>query len=531
MKKKILCAILTLFTSVSLFAESYKGLNAALGYRNNNFNTDDIEFKDKYFPLMLGWNYTYYPSYNSFWGFSINPMIAYNVSLSGESNENINGSNADKYTFSDEGYYLEKEVWETKNQFAFYTDLAVNFRIPPKYRNGFFFLRTGGAFQIGNFSATDKLRFQNKNYYSRIDYENEYSGAQTTFSGVLELGWQPALSEYADFFFGNVSVRFVYDFLTKNPMTDGEFIHPNSFGIMLVCELGAGKEAKKDKEILARYEENKKQKLLAMQANEDRYSKNFKLVEKKDCTVEDIEYLALNVINSDRHFDNSFLEIPVTAEFYRQTTADGNYWLEFSEPFLRDITFIKHTLGNGKVGTEEYITCSEEKITLPFYTEEEKEKAFKVLVEEYDVRQQQKARIAENRRLNPNNYDYQNLPVLSMVTMGVEYAPNPALVQGRVYYAKNLAGFYIINRMDDGSYNIGFDSYYGGYQFILKNSSGETMGGIGGHMFAESAYLKYLGTMEVIMSNGYVRYLPYFEMLKKNPHSKIQNIIEECEKW
>jgi len=347
MKKKILCAILAVFTSVLLFAESYKGLNAALGYRNNNFNTDDIEFKDKYFPLVLGWNYTYYPSYNSFWGFSINPMIAYNVSLSGESNENINGSNADKYTFSDEGYYLEKEVWETKNQFALYTDLAVNFRISPKYRNGFFFLRTGGAFQIGNFSATDKLRFQNKNYYSRIDYENEYSGAQTTFSGVLELGWQPALSEYADFFFGNVSVRFVYDFLTKNPMTDGEFIHPNSFGIMLVCELGAGKESKKDKEILARYEENKKQELLAMQANEDRYSKNFKLVEKKDCKVENIEYLATHILNSDRHFDNSFLEIPVTAEFYRQTTADGNYWLEFSEPFLRDITFTKHTLGNG----------------------------------------------------------------------------------------------------------------------------------------------------------------------------------------
>ena len=144
---------------------------------------------------------------------------------------------------------------------------------------------------------------------------------------------------------------------------------------------------------------------------------------------------------------------------------------------------------------------------------------------------QQKERIAENRRLNPNNYDYQDLKVLSMATMGIEYAPNPPLIRGNVYIADQLSSFYIINRMENGDYNIGQESsIYGTYQFILKNSSGESMGGIGGHMFADTAYFRYLGTMEVITSNGYVRHLPYFEMLKKNPHT-IRKIIKECEKW
>ena len=87
--------------------------------------------------------------------------------------------------------------------------------------------------------------------------------------------------------------------------------------------------------------------------------------------------------------------------------------------------------------------------------------------------------------------------------------------------------------MANGDYNIGQDSgSYGRYQFILRNSSGESMEGIDGYMFTNTAYLRYLGTTEVIMSDGYVRYLPYFEMLKKNPHEdEIRKIIEECEKW
>ena len=520
MKKKILCAILTLFASVSLFGESIKGFNLITGRKSNSFEYDNLIFDSNIWRLSLGYSYQFYPNYNSVVGFMISPNVGFDIPFGTKIENNGSKSKVNSKYNTDMLYPV-----------FFNTDLALNFRIPRGLEKGFPYIRLGTTWQTSFFQLKEDVEY----------FADSVSGSQQNLSAFIELGFQPRhYEDYSesgfDTFFtyyrSDISIRFIYDFLTKNPLTDDNWIGASNFGIMLIWKpWQRSTEHQKDKEAFANYKEKRKQEIISTRDKADVHSKQFKLVEKKDCKVEDIEYLAMSIINGDRHFDNSFLEIPVTAEFYRQTTADGNYWLEFSEPFLRDITFIKHTLGNGKVGTEEYITCSEEKITLPFYTEEEKEKAFKVLVEEYDVRQQQKARIAENRRLNPNNYDYQNLPVLSMVTMGVEYAPNPALVQGRVYYAKNLTGFYIINRMDDGSYNIGFDSYYGGYQFILKNSSGETMGGIGGHMFAESAYLKYLGTMEVIMSNGYVRYLPYFEMLKKNPHSKIQNIIEECEKW
>lgn len=51
-------------------------------------------------------------------------------------------------------------------------------------------------------------------------------------------------------------------------------------------------------------------------------------------------------------------------------------------------------------------------------------------------------------------------------------------------------------------------------------------------MFADTAYLRYLGTTKVIMSNGYERWLPYYELIKKNPHErKTVQIIRECVKW
>ena len=58
-----------------------------------------------------------------------------------------------------------------------------------------------------------------------------------------------------------------------------------------------------------------------------------------------------------------------------------------------------------------------------------------MIEEEYVFRQKQKERIAENKRLNPSNYDYQDLPVISMATMGVAYAPNPNLIPEKVYIA------------------------------------------------------------------------------------------------
>lgn len=56
-----------------------------------------------------------------------------------------------------------------------------------------------------------------------------------------------------------------------------------------------------------------------------------------------------------------------------------------------------------------------------------------MIEEEYVFRQKQKERIAENKRLNPNNYDYQDLPVISMATMGGQYMP-----QSKSYSRKSL---------------------------------------------------------------------------------------------
>ena len=247
-------------------------------------------------------------------------------------------------------------------------------------------------------------------------------------------------------------------------------------------------------------------------------------------TVGHIAFLRNAVVNSNMNFGDTIFDLPVTIQYYEHWDWD---WVHGAEEIVQRIFFTSHKLGNGEVGTDEYITYTTENVSLPFYTDEEKRSAFEKIVEEYNIRQEQKARIAENRRLRPSNIDYQNLPVLSMPTMGIKYAPNPLLVRGNVYIADGLRAFYVINRMEDGTYNIGSESGFGGYQFILRNTSGESIRS-SGYVFTdtETAYLRYLGTTEVIMSNGYVRYLPYFEMLEKNPHkTEIRKIIDECEKW
>ena len=392
MKKKILCAILAVFTSVSLFAESIHGFNLITGYKSNSFEYDNLIFDSNIWRLSLGYSYQFYPNYNSVVGFMISPNVGFDIPFGTKIENNGSKSKVNSKYNTDMLYPV-----------FFNTDLALNFRIPRGLEKGFPYIRLGTTWQTSFFQLKEDVEY----------FADSVSGSQQNLSAFIELGFQPRhYEDYSesgfDTFFtyyrSDISIRFIYDFLTKNPLTDDNWIGASNFGIMLIWKpWQRSTEHQKDKEAFANYKEKRKQEIISTRDKADVHSKQFKLVEKKDCKVEDIEYLAMSIINGDRHFDNSFLEIPVTAEFYRQTTADGNYWLEFSEPFLRDITFIKHTLGNGKVGTEEYITCSEEKITLPFYTEEEKEKAFKVLVEEYDVRQQQKARIAENRRLAEEN--------------------------------------------------------------------------------------------------------------------------------
>ncbi len=266
---------------------------------------------------------------------------------------------------------------------------------------------------------------------------------------------------------------------------------------------------------------------------EDIFSYDYRQYETKTKTVSDLckisEIFQTSLLfTSDVQFDTNMYDIPVTLEYYRKWNIKKADWVNSSVPFIRDVSILKHSLGTGKAGSTEYILYETEKLTLPFISDEDKKAFVKVLEDEYVIREKQKERIEENKRLNPNNYDYQDLPILSMATIGGTSVLTPGLVLGKVYIADWLRQFYIINTMDNGEYNIG--QVYGMHQFILKNSSGESMGGI--YMFADTAYLRYLGTKKVIMANGYERWLPYFEMLKKNPHeSKTVKIIKECSKW
>lgn len=270
---------------------------------------------------------------------------------------------------------------------------------------------------------------------------------------------------------------------------------------------------------------------------EDYYSENYRRYRTENRTISDLckisETFYSYLLSSEIQFDTDIYDIPVAFEVYQKWNIRKEEFVNKTSPFIRDVSILKHSLGIGKPGSDEYILYKTEKLTLSFISNEDKKSLAKMIEEEYVFRQKQKERIAENKRLNPNNYDYQDLPVISMATMGVAYAPNPNLIPGKVYIADQLRRFYIINSMGNEEYNIGQESnVYGMYQFIMKNSSGEGLGGIGGHMFADTAYLRYLGTKKVIMSNGYERWLPYYEMLKINPHeSKIVKIIRECSKW
>lgn len=521
MKKKVFIIIFACLQSFSIFSESIHGFNLITGYKSNSFEYDNLNFDSNIWRVSFGYSYQFYPSYDSVIGFMLSPNVGFDIPFGTAISNNGSASKVNSN-------------WKTDTLFPifFNADLALNFRIPRSLEKGYPYAKIGTTWQASLFQLKEDVEWA----------PDSISGGQQNISAFLEIGFQPRhyedyseknLDSFFSYYRSDVSIRFIYDFLTKNPLTNDNWINANNFGVMLIWKpWQRNNEHNKDKNHLKTYKENRKQEIISMREKENIYSKYYKLSSKKECTVEEIYNGSQVNLSIDYSLNSHFLKIPVTAHFYRRTNSDGSAWLELSEPFLRDISFTKHILGSGKVGSDEYITYTSEIITLPFYTEEEQEKAFEILIEEYDLRQKQKERIAENRRLSPNNFDYQNLPVLSMATMGVEYAPNPTLVFGKVYFAKQLVSFYIINRMEDGTYNIGQESsVYGMYQFILKNSSGEAMGGIGGHMFAENAYFRYLGKTKVIMSNGYERWLPYFEMIKKNPSDKILKIIEECERW
>ena len=510
MKKKLCITTVLVVCHFSVFAESLLGINIGTGYRNNNFDYEGLQHDVNYWSNFGGFSCTFYPNYGSFLGFSVSSnFLGLDIPVS----KNISGTGIDSnYHFiQKQEYMVESETL----RYALTMDSALNFRFPvKKLDKSFSYLRIGGNYQLSTWNMS---MARNNDAPKNLSYEKYLDGTQNSFGIFAEIG-----HNYGN---GDVSLKFIYDLFIKSEMTGNEFIRPKSFGILFSCRPKTWRiQTAKDKAYL-----------YSLMKDEDVFDDSkYKCYTTEKISVGNMKkFVELNQ-NLATPLDEKFLALPINIDYFARYYSDNEGYekfYDFAKAFPRNISFTVHELGNGKSGTEKYITYTTKTVTLPFYTEEEKINAFNVLVEDYKRMKQQKERIAENRRLNPNNYDYQDLKVLSMATMGIEYAPNPPLIRGNVYIADQLSSFYIINRMENGDYNIGQESsIYGTYQFILKNSSGESMGGIGGHMFADTAYFRYLGTMEVITSNGYVRHLPYFEMLKKNPHT-IRKIIKECEKW
>ncbi len=486
MKRKIIVVVFTFFVSTFAFSEHLLGLNLGTGYRNNNFEYEDFKHDVSYWTNFFGFSYTYYPSYNSVLGFSLLAnIVGLDIPVYRNISDTGNNSNyhyVEKYSYPDNAY-------SENLRYSFNMDAALNLRFPVKdFGKSFTYLRLGGFYQLSTF---DMRMERNKNAASNLSYDKNVSGGQNAFGTFAEIG-----RNYGK---GEVSLKFVYDLLIESELTGNELIRPKSFGIVFSCRPRTWRiETQKDKDYI--------QSLLS---KEDVYDKDkYRLYETKKETIHGI---------------------PVTVEYVRRIDElDEDKGL--GKPFILRISFDTIKLGKGIPGTDDYLRYSTETVTMNFYSEEEKDLVYRTIEEDKIRRKEQKNRIAENRKLNPNKLEYQKLPVLDMATMGIAYAPNPTLTIGNIYLADRLRVFYVINRMENGDYNIGEDpsfSSYGSYQFIMKNSSSEP---ISDYMFADTAYLRYLGKTEVIMSNGYVRYLPYFEMIQKNPHS-LRRLIEECEKW
>ncbi len=540
MKKRILLFILIFFTSTSIFAEHI--FNALLpsigfGYEKKAFQYNDVKFDSNDFYIPLGYTYQFYPSYNSFFGFLVG--INAGVKFSGLA-QNENNDFKSIETSTSEGIYSLDSF-----PIFFSTDLAFNFRLPAVSEKFFPYIRLGASWEISLFELTKTTKISD-GYYTYTDTETLANGNQQKLSAFFDLGFQPKSANYDDMYWSNVTIRFFYDFLTKNPLTENNWINANNFGFyvsysLMQMGIDTGKDKKQKEQVAIKKieddwarEEERKQEILKMMDSEDKYSDFYKVVEEKECTVSDLEYFSDKLRSNEGQFDEAILEIPITAKFYRRQNESKTDWMDYSEKFLRDISFFKHSLGNGKPGSVEYISYKTDYVTLPFYTDEEKERAFEALVEEINVRKEQKKRIAENKKLNPNNYDYMNLPVLYMARMDEFYEKNPTLVSGKVYLADELYYFHIVNRMGSNEYNMAANRGYGSYQFIIEDVSGKEMKNLGdyGYYFMSTAYLRYVGTELVFMADGSKRYLPYFEILEKDPsNNKVRTILRECQNW
>lgn len=75
MKKKLCITTVLIVCHFGVFAESLLGINIGTGYRNNNFDYEGLQHDVNYWSNFGGFRYTFYPSYGSFLGFSVNTNL------------------------------------------------------------------------------------------------------------------------------------------------------------------------------------------------------------------------------------------------------------------------------------------------------------------------------------------------------------------------------------------------------------------------------------------------------------------------
>lgn len=382
MKRLVALSLFSILIGFSVFSESIHGFNLITGYKNNNLEYDGLDYSTSIWRLSLGYTYTLFPSYNSIVGFSLSPNVGFDIPF-GTTIEN-NGSS----TKINPNYEYEHD--DFGSSLFFNTDIALNFRFRRTLNKGFPYIKTGATWQATMFSIAKK-----DDYFTGLD---KVSGMQQTIGTFFEIGFQPrAYSDYfehgADSFFSyyrsDISLRFIYDFLTANPLTDDNFVKSSNFGIMLIWKpWQRSGEHSNDKAIMSKFRgENGK----------------YRLFEEKNETVGNISYFREKISNISNEYDGDIENISIKSEYHRKWDIGTSSWV--SEPIIMKVIYTKHMLGKGKVGTNEYTAWTEENISLPFYTDEDKQKAFDAIVAESECRRQQKKRVAENEQIAQSKHD------------------------------------------------------------------------------------------------------------------------------
>ena len=177
MKKTIFIVVVVLLCA-SLFGEESAGITLAPEYRSVSFTSNNIGFKADYFHFGVGFDFAYYPSYDSHLGFSLNPMIMVDRLLASE----ISGSQLDDFG----------KRWSLNEMLeGFYTDFAIDYRFPLDFNENYLFLRLGGGVKIES-EVSDYN--EHRGHGGITSYDENYKGRNFTLSGVLEFGWQPIIN-------------------------------------------------------------------------------------------------------------------------------------------------------------------------------------------------------------------------------------------------------------------------------------------------------------------------------------------------